>query len=54
VKKYCIIDDDADMLSHQFDNFVFTYGNTDHLDCVDIGYGLTRYCAMQAIVILNR
>jgi hypothetical protein len=31
-----------------------TSGNTDHSDCIDIGYGLTKECSDWAIRILNR
>lgn len=53
VKDYVIIDDDNDMYHDQLPYFVQTYGNTDHSDCVDLGYGLTKECAEQAIKILN-
>ena len=51
---YVIIDDDSDILSSQTDNFVRTSNNPDHIDCVDVGYGLTKNCAEQAIKILNK
>jgi hypothetical protein len=51
---YCIIDDDNDMLSSQRDNFVRTTNNKDHIDCVDIGYGLTRKCSERVVEILNK
>lgn len=54
VTNYVILDDDNDMLDSQRDNFVRCANNTDHEDCVDIGYGLTKQCAEQAITILNR
>lgn len=54
IESYVIIDDDNDMLKSQKDNFVLTVNNTDHEDCVDIGYGLTRKCAEKAIEILNK
>tara|TARA_R110000737_G_scaffold268697_3_gene276093 strand:- start:735 stop:1214 length:480 start_codon:yes stop_codon:yes gene_type:complete len=54
VKTYCIIDDDADMLESQMNNFVQTSENQDHPDCVDIGYGLTKICAEKVVTILNR
>ena len=54
VDNYVIFDDDNDMLSHQRDNFVRTANNRDHEDCVDIGYGLTKKCAILAIEILNK
>jgi hypothetical protein len=46
-------DDDNDILPSQMRNFVRTANNTDHPDCVDIGYGLTRKCAEKCIDILN-
>jgi len=54
IESYVIIDDDDDMLESQKDNFVLTANNSDHEDCVDIGYGLTRICAEKAIEILNK
>jgi hypothetical protein len=51
---YCIIDDDNDMLSSQRENFVRTANNKDHIDCVDIGYGLTRKCSERVVEILNK
>jgi hypothetical protein len=54
IEKYCIIDDDKDMLAQQYANFVHTANNSDHADCIDIGYGLTHKCAMKAIEILNK
>jgi hypothetical protein len=54
ITNYVIIDDDSDMENHQLENFVMTSGNTDHEDCVDLGYGLTRKCANWAIDILMR
>ena len=53
VETYCIIDDDEDMLPEQLNNFVKTSGNSDHPDCDDIGYGLTRICSEKVIEILN-
>ena len=53
IEKYVIIDDDSDMEPHQLENFVMTFGNTDHPDCVDLGYGLTNKCADWAIEILK-
>lgn len=53
VDSYCIIDDDSDMLNSQLPFFVKTSGNISHSDYVDIGYGLTKECALQAIKILN-
>jgi hypothetical protein len=53
LESYVIIDDDNDMLLCQKDNFVHTFGNITHRDCVDIGYGLTYECSLQAIKILN-
>lgn len=53
IENYVIIDDDCDMEIHQLDNFVQTSGNVDHEDCVDVGYGLTKKCAIMAIEILN-
>jgi len=54
VSNYVIIDDDDDMLDSQMNNYVKTSDNSNHEDCVDIGYGLTRICAEKAIKILNR
>ncbi len=54
VQCYCIIDDDNDMLPNQMDNFVRTANNSDHPDCVDIGFGLTKKCSEKAVEILNR
>jgi len=54
VKTYVIIDDDSDMLESQLINFVKTSDNPSHDDCIDIGYGLTRECALDVIKILNR
>jgi hypothetical protein len=54
IEKYVIIDDDPDMLDSQLNNFVQTSNNQDHPDCIDIGYGLTRQCAAEAIKILNQ
>jgi hypothetical protein len=53
VRRYCIIDDDSDMLTEQTPFFVQTSGNENHSDCVDIGYGLTKECAERVIEILN-
>jgi hypothetical protein len=53
VDKYVIIDDDTDMEPEQLPYFVRTSSNEDHEDCVDIGYGLTYKCALEAIKILN-
>lgn len=53
VTNYVIFDDDSDMLESQMNNFICTFDNTDHPDCVDIGYGLTKICAEMAIEILN-
>lgn len=54
IDNYVIIDDDCDMEPHQLENFVMTSGNSDHPDCIDIGYGLTKECSEWAIKILNR
>lgn len=54
IERYCILDDDTDMLPHQKEFFVKTSDNIDHEDCIDIGYGLTKKCAEQAIKILNK
>jgi len=54
VENYVIFDDDNDMLKSQRDNFVRTANNTNHEDCVDMGYGLTKICAEKAIKILNK
>ena len=53
IENYVIIDDDSDMEPHQLNNFVMTSGNTNHSDCVDIGYGLTKECSDWAIEILK-
>ncbi len=53
IDSYVIIDDDTDMLDSQLKNFVQTSENSDHPDCIDIGYGLTKKCAKKAIAILN-
>lgn len=54
ITSYCIIDDDDDMLPSQIDNFVKTSNNPSHVDCVDIGYGLTKICSEKVIEILKR
>lgn len=54
ISNYVIIDDDNDMLPSQRKYFVRTSNNKDHVDCVDIGYGLTRKCAENVIKILNK
>lgn len=54
IDSYVIIDDDTDMLYDQRNNYVCTSGNMDHSDYEDIGYGLTKECAEQAIKILNK
>jgi len=54
VDSFCIIDDDSDMLESQLNNFVKTSGNSDHVDCVDIGYGLTDKCTLKVVEILNK
>jgi len=54
VINYVIVDDDNDMLDTQKNNFVQTSGNYDHLDCVDVGYGLTRKCSERIVEILNK
>lgn len=53
VDAYVILDDDSDMLPEQTSCFVKCSDNRDHEDCVDIGYGLTKRCAIKAIDILN-
>lgn len=53
VESYAIVDDDSDFLYSQRNNLVITYLNTDHPDCVDLGYGLTDICTDKAIAILN-
>lgn len=53
VTNYVIIDDDEDMLESQKKNFVRCANNHTHEDCVDIGYGLTKKCALKAVEILN-
>ncbi len=42
VDSYVILDDDNDMLTSQLDNFIQTSNNSDHEDCIDMGYGLTH------------
>jgi hypothetical protein len=54
IENFVIIDDDSDMEPHQLENFVMTSGNSNHEDCIDIGYGLTKECSDWAIKILNR
>lgn len=54
VEQYVILDDDIDMLESQMQNFIRCSDNQHHDDCVDIGYGLTKQCALKAIGILNR
>lgn len=54
ITNYVILDDDTDMLKSQRMNFVQTSANINHLDCIDIGYGLTKECANRAIRILNK
>lgn len=51
---YVIIDDDDIKIKNKQFHLVKTSGNTDHEDCVDIGYGLTKECSEQAIVLLNK
>lgn len=51
IDAYVILDDDTDI--HQLNHFVKTSDNIDHIDCVDIGYGLTSICADKAIEILK-
>jgi len=54
IERYVILDDDGDMLPHQWENnFVMCSENFDHEDKVDYGYGLTKKCAEKAISILN-
>lgn len=53
ITHYVILDDDNDMLRSQRGNFVRTANNINHPDCVDVGYGLTKICAEQAIRILS-
>lgn len=53
VSNYVILDDDDDMLTSQRSHFVKTSDNINHPDCIDIGYGLTKQCALDAIRILN-
>lgn len=54
IESYVIIDDDTDFLPSQKNNFVRTSGNYDHIDCYDIGYGLTQICAIKCVSILNK
>ena len=51
---YVIIDDDDVKIKNKEHHFVKTSDNPDHEDCVDIGYGLTKECAEQAIILLNK
>lgn len=51
---YVILDDDTDMLDEQLPYFVQCSENQSHIDCIDIGYGLTKECTEQAIKILNK
>lgn len=51
---YVIIDDDDIKIKNKQFHLVKTSGNTDHEDCVDIGYGLTKECSEQAIILLNK
>ena len=53
IENYVILDDDTDMMNHQWEYFVQTSNNLDHEDCVDIGYGLTKKCTEKAIKILK-
>jgi len=53
IKDYVIIDDDSDMLPNQMDRLIKTSDNHDHIDCVDIGYGLTKKCSIDAINVLD-
>lgn len=53
---YCILDDDADMLNEQINNFVMTCndGVWNHdLYRKNLGSGLTEYCMNKVIEILN-
>lgn len=52
VERYCIIDDDNDMLPHHQPYFVRTCNNQHHTGHVE-GYGLTDECAALAIRVLN-
>ncbi len=54
VTNYVILDDDADMLLEQMDNFVMCSGDMNDSDCVDIGFGLTQSRTNRAINILNK
>jgi len=54
VKQYVIIDDDNDFLDNQRGNFIRTVNNINHIDSCDVGYGLTKICADDAIRILNK
>lgn len=53
IENYVILDDDTDIMNHQWKYFVQTSNTLDHKDCVDIGYGLTKKCTEKAIKILN-
>jgi len=52
IESYVILDDDTDMLLEQLNHFVKTSDNKHHKESIDIGYGLTKECAEQAIEIL--
>ena len=52
IESYVILDDETDFLMHHKGNFVRCSENRDHDDCIDIGYGLTKKCAEEAIRIL--
>lgn len=51
-EKYCIIDDDNDMLPNQLPYFVQTLDNWEH-EGNEEGYGLTKECAEMVIQILK-
>lgn len=53
LQSYVILDDDSDMLLKQKNNYVQTYRNNEHPDCIDDGFGLTDICTDAAIWILN-
>ena len=53
IQSYVILDDDNDFLPSQRLNFVRTANNINHPDSIDVGYGLTKICADNAIRILN-
>jgi len=53
VESYVVIDDDQDFLYNQRNNYVKCSENFEHPEMEDWGYGLTKECAEQAIIILK-